>query len=88
VLFVAAWRARRGVRRRPELEPLWLGLHGAVLAALVSGIFDHHFVNFDFHHMVQWFWLMIGLAMAVTRMAQQEAGGSPPGEGSGASSGG
>ena len=88
VLFVAAWRARRGVRHRPELEPLWLGLHGAVLAALVSGIFDHHFVNFDFHHMVQWFWLMIGLAMAATRMAQQEAGGSPPGEGSGASSGG
>ncbi|HXF70825.1 MAG TPA: O-antigen ligase family protein [Thermoflexus sp.] len=71
VFFATAWRARRTVRNRPGLEPIWLGLHGAVLAALVSGIFDHHFVNFDFHHMVQWFWLLIGLGMAATQMADR-----------------
>lgn len=71
VFFAAAWRARHAVRAQPGLEPLWLGLHGAVLAALVSGIFDHHFVNFDFHHMVQWFWLLIGLGMAATCIAQR-----------------
>lgn len=82
VFFAAAWNARRAARALPSLEPIWLGLHGAVLAALVSGIFDHHFVNFDFHHMVQWFWLLIGLGMAATRIAQQasseagQAGGS------------
>jgi len=69
IFFATAWKARRAVRNLPDLEPIWLGLHGAVLAALVSGVFDHHFVNFDFHHMVQWFWLLIGLGMAATRMA-------------------
>ncbi|MFN3928200.1 MAG: O-antigen ligase family protein [Thermoflexus sp.] len=71
IFFATAWRARRAVRNRPDLEPMWLGLHGAVLAALVSGVFDHHFVNFDFHHMVQWFWLLIGLGMAATQMADR-----------------
>jgi len=70
VFFAAAWGARRALGRRPDLEPIHLGLHGAVLAALASGIFDHHFVNFDFHHMVQWFWLLVGLGMAATHMAR------------------
>ncbi len=74
VFFAAAWRARAAVRRQPDLEPLWWGLHGAALAALVSGLFDHHFVNFDFHHMVRWFWLLIGLGMATTRMALRDPG--------------
>ncbi|MCS7251061.1 MAG: O-antigen ligase family protein [Anaerolineae bacterium] len=69
--FGMAWNARHIVRNRPDLEPIWLGLHGAVVAALISGVFDHHFVNFDFHHMVQWFWLLIGLGAAATRMASQ-----------------
>lgn len=70
IFFATAWNARHAVRNRPDLEPIWLGLHGAVLAALVSGVFDHHFVNFDFHHMVQWFWLLVGLGVAATRIAQ------------------
>ncbi|WP_376790101.1 O-antigen ligase family protein [Thermoflexus sp.] len=71
IFFATAWNARHAVRNRHDLEPIWLGLHGAVLAALVSGIFDHHFVNFDFHHMVQWFWLLVGLGVASTRIAQR-----------------
>lgn len=71
VFFGTAWRAWRAVQNLPDLEPIWLGLHGAVLAAMVSGVFDHHFVNFDFHHMVQWFWLLVGLGMAATQLAHR-----------------
>lgn len=70
VFFAAAGRAWGALRARPDLEPLWLGLHGAMVAALVSGLFDHHFVNFDFHHMVQWFWLLVGMGTAATGLAQ------------------
>ncbi len=63
------WRTRRAVAADERLEPLWWGLHAAVIGALVGGMFDHYFFNLDFHHSATLFWLVVGLATAATEMA-------------------
>jgi O-antigen ligase len=73
VLWVRFWRQRPWVRALPGLEPLWYGLHAAVLGGLVGGIFDHYFFSLDFHHSVTLFWLLIGLTMAVQELVASRA---------------
>ncbi len=68
ILFAAAWK--RGVR--PEVEAILLGLGGAVLGALVSGIFDHYWFNLTYPHMTVLFWLYVGLAMATVLVGGRE----------------
>ena len=55
------------------LDPIWIGLHAAVVGGLVVGVFDHYLFNIDFHHAVTAFWLFLGLAVAATRTGCQEA---------------
>ncbi|UCG23138.1 MAG: O-antigen ligase family protein [Chloroflexota bacterium] len=67
-----------------RLDPIWIGLHAALVGGLVVGIFDHYLFNIDFHHAVTVFWLFLGLAVAATRTgckAVREMGGgiAPPG---------
>jgi hypothetical protein len=76
VLFISGWRVRGAARRRPEVEPLWWGYHGALVGALVSGLFDHYFFNLDFHHAVTLFWLTVGLAAVTTRLVKSDVPGS------------
>jgi len=61
VMLFASWR--RGYE--PALEPLLLGYAGAVVGALVSGIFDHYWFNMTYPHMTVLFWLFVGMATAV-----------------------
>jgi polysaccharide biosynthesis protein PslJ len=61
--FIMALRAwRRGLS--PSLEPILLGFTGAILGALVSGIFDHYWFNMTYPHMTVLFWLYVGMATA------------------------
>lgn len=52
----------------PRMDPIWLGLHAALVGGLVAGIFDHYLFNIDFHHAVTVFWFLLGLAVAATRV--------------------
>ena len=52
-----------------SLSPNWLGIHAALLAALVIGLLDHYFVNLAFQAAQTFFWLLVGLALASTRLA-------------------
>ena len=61
--FVMALRAWRG-GLSPSLEPILLGFMGAILGALVSGIFDHYWFNMTYPHMTVLFWLYVGMATA------------------------
>ncbi|MCC6169065.1 MAG: O-antigen ligase family protein, partial [Caldilineaceae bacterium] len=56
----------RGWQQRfePALEAILLGLAGAVLGALVSGVFDHYWFNMTYPHMTVLLWLYLGLAAA------------------------
>lgn len=47
-----------------QLEPILLGLVGAVTGALISGFFDHYWFNMTYPHMTVLFWLYLGLATA------------------------
>ena len=69
----AAGHARRALHNT-ALAPAWLGAHAALLAALVISIFDHYFVHLDFHPLQTLFWLVLGLALAATRLASLPAG--------------
>ena len=60
VRFAHAWR--RGFD--PALENIVLGYAGALVGALVSGIFDHYWFNMTYPHMTVLFWLFMGLASA------------------------
>ena len=68
-MVVQAWRRRLS----PRLEALLLGYAGAILGALVSGIFDHYWFNLTYPHMTVLFWLYIGMATAVTLIARSNA---------------
>ena len=72
-LYSAAARVCRRVRDAGRLEPIWWGLHAAILGALVGGLVDHYFFNLDFHPSVAWFWLYLGLAAATTEIVKREA---------------
>lgn len=60
LLVGQSWR--RGYE--PGLEAILLGLAGAVLGALVSGVFDHYWFNMTYPHMTVLFWLYVGLTTA------------------------
>jgi O-antigen ligase len=65
ILFARFLRLRE-LASRSTLESLWWGLHASIIGALVSGVFDHYIFNLDFHHSVTLFWLVVGLATAVS----------------------
>jgi O-antigen ligase len=71
-LYIAAMRVYRRIRETGALEPIWWGLHAAILGALVGGLVDHYFFNLDFHPSVAFFWLYLGLATVATMLAKRE----------------
>lgn len=71
VLFVQAFSAWRRLSRDTRLEPIWYGLHAALVGALAGGMFDHYFFNLDFHHSVTFFWLFVGLGMVASRLVTE-----------------
>lgn len=53
-----------------RLDPLWLGIHAAIISGLIAGVFDHYLFNMEFLHAVTAFWLLIGLGVAATRLGR------------------
>ena len=71
--FGYAFLQRDLFKNAPLLDPIWLGLHAAVIAGLAAGLFDHYLFNTEFHHTVTAFWLFLGLAVAATRLGIETA---------------
>ncbi len=90
-VFAYAFRHRRVFREETEFLPrnsvskdaVWLGLHAALVGALVAGVFDHYLFNMDFHHAVTIFWMVLGLAVAGTRLGSVAQDSYPVGGGTG-----
>lgn len=68
VVFGYAFLHRKTFKNQPRLDAIWLGLHAALIGGLVAGFFDHYLFNLEFHHAVTAFWLLVGLAVASTRL--------------------
>ena len=82
-VFAYAGRHRRAARADDRRDAVWLGLHAALVGALVAGVFDHYLFNMDFHHAVTIFWLTLGMAVAATRLiATKEEGATDEESGS------
>ncbi len=72
VLLARFWRWRKAAERFPDLEPLWYGIHAAIIGGLIAGLSDRYFFSLDFHHSVTLFWLIVGLATAAVQIAIQQ----------------
>jgi len=72
VVFVRFWKTRSLAAADERAEPLYWGLHAAILGTLVGGITDHFYFNMDFHHSVTLFWLFVGMATAATEIVRAE----------------
>ena len=71
-VFSYAFVHRHAARADERHDAVWLGLHAALAGALVAGVFDHYLFNMDFHHAVTIFWMMLGMAVAGTRLVVVE----------------
>jgi O-antigen ligase len=67
-LFLYGLRAWRRPSRPERFEPLWLGTHAGLVAALATGVFDHYFFKLEFQASVAFFWLIVGLALSTSRL--------------------
>jgi O-antigen ligase len=65
-IFGYAFFNRDWFKEHPQQDAVWLGLHAALVGALVAGFFDHYLFNLEFHHAVTAFWMIVGLAVAST----------------------
>lgn len=64
------WFAR--IAHDKFLAPIFLGIGGAVLGAMIGGLVDHYFFNLKFPHSVVLFWLFVGLGMVTVRLHHAE----------------
>mgnify|MGYP005837104989 CR=1 FL=1 len=69
-LFLYGLGAWNRPGRPASLEPFWLGVHAGIVAALAAGVFDHYFFKLEFQASVTLFWLVFGLALAVSHLWQ------------------
>lgn len=53
----------RTVGDNPRRESVLLGFVAALVAILVTGIFDHYFFNINFQHAVALLWMVVGLGV-------------------------
>lgn len=60
--------------RGHPLEPWVLGLAGAVIGLVMTGIFDHFYVNLLYPHMSALYWLLLGTCTAALRLVRSDHG--------------
>ncbi|MCE2468210.1 MAG: O-antigen ligase family protein [Caldilineaceae bacterium] len=60
--------------RGHPLEPWVLGLAGAVIGLVITGIFDHFHVNLLYPHMSALYWLLLGACTAALRLVLSDRG--------------
>lgn len=71
-VFGYAFFQRHGFKEDDRQDAIWLGLHAALIGGLVAGFFDHYLFNLEFHHAVTIFWLLVGMATAVSHLAAKK----------------
>lgn len=67
-VFVYGARAWQYARHNLEMDAIHLGYHAALLTALVNAFADLYFFRLDFQSSITWFWLVVALALASSRL--------------------
>lgn len=71
---IQGWRRCLGTR--DETSGLAASCLAALASALVAGLFDHHFVDMHFPHVVATVWMIIGLLAVTTRLEETDKPGA------------
>ncbi len=71
-IFIYAAINRKKIYQNARLFTIWLGAHAAIAGVLANGIFDLYYFNLEFHHIVTFFWIFVGLSVASTRLGLEE----------------
>lgn len=61
-------RAWQYAKDDPEFGSIHLGYHAALLTALVNAVADLYFFRLDFQSSITWFWLIVALCLASSRL--------------------
>ncbi len=72
-VFVYGARAWRIARDNDRFAAIHLGYHAALLTALVNAIPDLYFFRLDFQSSITWFWLIVALCLASSRLILESA---------------
>ena len=67
-IFTYAARVWQKARECISLEAIYLGYHMALLSILVNAVADLYFFRLDFQASITWFWIIIALSLAVSRL--------------------
>jgi polysaccharide biosynthesis protein PslJ len=68
-----AWQAWKHSKVDAELDSIHLGYNIALLAALLNAVADLYFFRIDFQSSITWFWLIVALALASSRLVLQRS---------------
>ncbi|MEL6309824.1 MAG: O-antigen ligase family protein, partial [Chloroflexota bacterium] len=72
-VLLYAWKGWRSSQRDPELDSIHLGFNVALVTALINAVADLYFFRLDFQASITWFWLIVALALASSRLVLQRA---------------
>ena len=67
-VFAYGWLGWRRVGDAHDLAALQLGLHAALLTALINAVADLYFFRIDFQSSIAMFWLVVALCLACSRL--------------------
>ena len=68
-VFAYGLRAWQTAKHDPGSAAIHLGYHAALLTALVNAVADLYFFRLDFQSSITWFWLIVALCIASSRLA-------------------
>ena len=68
-VFAYSRRAWQSAQANPDLEAIHLGYHIALVVALLNAIADLYYFRLDFQSAIAWFWLVVALCLASSRLA-------------------
>jgi len=74
-VFIYGHLAWRQARNQPDFTAIHLGYHAALLTALVNAVADLYFFRLEFQSSITWFWLVVALCLASSRLALERNSG-------------
>lgn len=73
-IFAYGVKAWQYAKNDPEYAAIHLGYHAALFTALVNAVADLYFFRLDFQSSITWFWLIVALCLASSRLVLEQAG--------------
>ena len=72
-IFAYGLRAWRFAKHDNAFTALHLGFHVALVTALINAVADLYFFRLDFHSSITWFWLIVALCVASSRLVMEQS---------------